>query len=344
MQICEVCKNELGKSHEGKLTKRQHQENRAILNLAKQLTNLRAKRESEWDKNLLFLSRYLILTNRPYEKTDARQISHTIRLPNGSHLTIGYTAAIPDVSLPYGADRYVLIWVLDRLARQIQKGKTTDLHNRIVPWRYAIDYLKDMEMNDSGKNLQDLRHRWERCCGLGVTLIYDTPDAKRISILTIIENANLPASVDAASDAKGQRKLPWDEDEMLAKMDFGVVFSEKTARFLMENPVPVPREFLVTLRKTKSCQRADLMLFLAHRIFCLKQPTLIPWDDVRAQLWQSDKTLRRIKVRMREAINAMQIIWPEIRAEVRYNGLRIVPPKGGQQFLKSGTSRRRLNT
>ena len=69
----------------------------------------------------------------------------------------------------------------------------------------------------------------------------------------------------------------------------------------------------------------DRILWLLYRCYCAQSETLITWDKVRDQMWQADKTERRIKVRFRRAVKFLKVIWQEAHVEVLDNGLLIGP-------------------
>ena len=85
------------------------------------------------------------------------------------------------------------------------------------------------------------------------------------------------------------------------------------------------------------------MLWLHWRCYAANKSSLIKWEYLRMQLWQDDKTSRRIKVRFAEAITALRIIWPELQAEALKTGLMVGPPLRGRYLLAKGAAARQIS-
>ena len=115
------------------------------------------------------------------------------------------------------------------------------------------------------------------------------------------------------------------------------MFSKKLVESLMASSVPFSKEILRRTRKQSQTQ--DYWLFLAWRSFGAQKPSLIPWEEVRDQLWQQDSTLRRIKSRFADAIKSLKVIWPELQAEAKDRGLYIAPPKHDVQLIAKDLKR-----
>lgn len=313
-------------------------------NRASALVELRNQRQDGAWKELIYVSRYLVAMSLPYEPTKERQIVKSARLGDGSRVHLQLTASIPGVDLPYGSDRTLLHWLLDQIARQLREAKETmgddpdSLERaRFVRWTTASDYLRDMDLDaGSGKNHSDLRGRYRRLSGLSIGLRIEGPDRETLVNIPLIESANLPTSIDVQAETLGQQRLDLDGGDL----SFGVLFAKRLVTTMMESAVPFPKEILRRTRKQSQMQ--DYWLFLAWRSYGAQKSALIPWDEVREQLWHQDQTTRRIKQRFREAIQALHLIWPELQAEAREKGLWIAPPRHGVQLMGEAGSLKRL--
>lgn len=307
---------------------------------ASALVELRNQRQDEDWQELIYISRYLVAMSLPYEVTKERQITKSARLGDGRRAHLTLTAGLDGIDLPYGSDRTLLHWLLDQVARQLREseGEPERMEQaRFVRWSKASDYLKDMGLDaQGGKNYRDLRARYRRLSGLMIGVRIEGDGVERTKTMSIIEDAKLPSTIDIQAEAEGRRPLGLEGVDLT----FGVYLSNKLVQTLMEAAVPFPKEIL---RKTrKQSQMQDYWLFLAWRSFAARKATLIPWAEVREQLWQHDQTARRIKTRFKEAITALRMVWPELNAEAREEGLRIGPPKGGVQLIGRGGELKRL--
>ncbi len=319
---------------------------KAAAKKASLLVSLRGKRQEEADewRKLVYISRYLVAMSLPYGPVKERQVAKSARLGDGRRVHLQLNAAIPGIDLPYGSDRTLLHWLLDQIARQIRQAKEesgSDADSlekaRFVRWGKASDYLKDMGLAvNSGKNYADLRARYRRLAGLSIGLRIEGPERETLANIPLIESANLPTAMDFQAERQGQQRLELEGDGL----SFGVLFSKNLVATLMDSAVPFPKEILRRTRKQSQMQ--DYWLFLAWRSFGAKTQTVIPWDEVREQLWQQDQTTRRIKTRFKEAILALRVIWPELQADVREKGLWIGPPKHGVQLIGRGGDLKRL--
>lgn len=313
----------------------------AARNKATALVELKNQRQDEAWKELIFISRYLVAMSLPYEPVSDRQIVKSTRLGDGSRVHLQLNASIPGIDLPFGSDRTLLHWLLDQIARQIQIAKSSvdngsDLleQARFVRWERASDYLRDMGLAlNSGKNYSDLRARFRRLSGLSIGLRIEGPERETLANIPLIESAILPTAVDVRAEFQGQQRLGLETGELA----FGVLFSKKLIATLMASAIPFPKEILRRTRKQSQMQ--DYWLFLAWRSFSAQKPSLIPWEEVRDQLWQQDQTLRRIKTRFSDAITALRVIWPELQAVAKEKGLFIAPPKHGVQLIAQDLKR-----
>lgn len=305
------------------------------------LVDLKNQRQDEEWKDLIFISRYLVAMSLPYEPVTERQIIKSTRFGDGTRVHLQLSAAIPGVELPYGSDRTLLHWLLDQIARQIQAAKAEGENSdeimekaRFVRWDRASDYLRDMGLAlNSGKNYSDLRARYRRLAGLSIGLRIEGPQRETIANIPLIETASLPTALDLRAEVQGQQRLGLEGGELA----FGVMFSKKLVESLMASSVPFPKEILRRTRKQSQTQ--DYWLFLAWRSFGAQRPSLIPWEEVRDQLWQQDSTLRRIKSRFTDAIKSLKVIWPELQAEAKERGLYIAPPKHDVQLIAKDLKR-----
>ena len=303
---------------EAQKSKEKFAENLALVRLARDA--------GELDREVLQVAQSLILCGLPYRPTDAVRTSRKARLADGSTVTVTFTAAVDGTPLPFGSDRTVLHFLFDRA---IKSG------NRFVSWETAKEFVVAMGMQKNGKNYSDLRARFSRIRGLAISVVRAGPSGESTMVMPIIRRSHLPTSVDVKSDRAGNQLLPLNENIV-----FGVEIDEEFFAELKLHHVPVPSKILQSTRKQSQLQ--DLMLFLYWRCYAAMRESLIPWSNLRLQVWQDDKKLSRIKGRFQDAIQALALIWPEIRAEARPEGLWVGPPDRGIQLLTGGKSSKRL--
>lgn len=302
---------------------RKDESQKAQHRMAARLMELHEQRRDDAWHELIMVAHCLIVCGLPYSATDARQITRKARMADGSHVMVTFTAAIPGVNLPFGSDRTLLHWMV---------GRAIQSRSPMVTWRTAREFLRDAGMNeDSGKNIQDLRNRYRRLSGLAITVQRKTNQGESTLILPIIEESHLPSSLDLRKEGRGEQPLMDDSHGFRLNARF---FNE-----VLAHHIPMPWELIKQTRKQSQLQ--DLLMFLAWRAFSAKSQSLISWDRLREQLWQEDSNPRRIRSRFKEAIQAMQMIWPEFKAEADLEGLSIYPIKG-QALLPHGELLKRV--
>lgn len=302
---------------------RQEESQKAQQRMAARLMELHNQRRDETWHELIMVAHCLIVCGLPYNATEARQITRRARMADGSHVVVTFTAAIPGVNIPFGSDRTLLHWMV---------GRAIQSRSPMVTWRTAREFLRDAGMNeDSGKNIHDLRNRYRRLSGLAITVQRMTDQGESTMILPIIEESHLPSSLDLRKEGRGEQPLMADSHGFKLNARF---FNE-----VLAHHIPMPWELIKQTRKQSQLQ--DLLMFLAWRAFSAKTTSLISWDRLREQLWQEDSNPRRIRSRFKEAIQAMQMIWPEFQAEADLKGLSIYPIKG-QALLPHGELHKRI--
>jgi hypothetical protein len=278
--------------------------------------------------DIMQLAQALILCGLPYRMTSERQISRKARLGDGSTVTVTFTALSADADMPFGSDRTLLHYLLDKA---VKSG------NRYVSWDTAKEFMEQMGMKGTGgKAYADLRERFDRLRGLGIFVSRKGAGRNDTSNMSAISRSRLPSSLDLNAENIGQTALPLSES-----VRYGVEIGTELYNDLIKHHVPVPTELLIQTRGNAQLQ--DICIFLFWRCFAANSPSVIPWASVREQLGSADSNPRRIKVRFAEAIRFFQTFWPEMQAESRSEGVWVAPPRDGKYLLPQGKAVRRLN-
>lgn len=275
--------------------------------------------------NIVQIAQALIFCGMPYRATSEREVTRKSRAADGTIITVVFKAMFQDVPLPYGSDRTLLHWMVD---------KAIKTKSPFVSWSRASDFLKDMQMSTGGRAFSDLRKRYERLACMAIT-VHRTSSVNERFIMPIVRASRLPSSITPAS-AKELDRTP----EIL-----GVQLDEVFFQEVLQHHVPMSETLLRVTDKKPQMQ--DYMMFLAWRSFAAdaaKKETLIPWDSLREQLWQEDSNPHRIRSRFNLAIAALKNAWPELQAEAKPKGLWIAPPKLGMHLLLRNSPTRRITT
>jgi hypothetical protein len=290
-----------------------------------ELVRLREKRDAgALGLQMTQIAQAMVLCGLPYSPTKETKIVRRARLGDGSTVSVTFSAGLDGIGMPYGSDRTLLHWMID---------KAIKTKSAIVTWDTATEFLKDVGMADSGKNRKDLKQRYLRLTGLTIGVVRKGSTESTV-LVPFIEESHLPTSVDIKAARRGQALLHLDSPT------FGFRLGERIFREILQYHVPVPFELLQATKKKSQLQ--DHLIFLYWRSFSAQSETLIPWESLREQLWQEDSVASRIRIRFREAITVFRTIWPELNAEAEKTCLRIGPPRGGMHFIPQARSVRRL--
>lgn len=261
---------------------------------------------------LIMISRSLLLCGLPYRPTAATQVTRTARTGSGktqvTYYATGHNVDGSLIPMARGADRSFLHWAIDRSIK---------LKNRFVPFDSAKEFFDDMEISAGGLNYLALRETQLRLAGLMVMVEHFGPRDDTREKMDIFDGSRLPKSI--------QPNVVSIDGPM------GLRFSEKFFADFSRRPVPFLLPLLRTLRKKPQMQ--DYVLFLNHRCCAAETTSCIPWDALRAQLWQEDSNPRRMRMRMDEAIEKLRIAWPELNAASTRGGLLIGPPTDEQSLV-----------
>ena len=282
--------------------------NRAVSKRAFKVAEIREMRDSgALGDDVFKLAQAMILCTLPYRPTAEVKITRRARLGDGSTLLVTFLAARDGVPMAYGSDRKLLTWMFD---------KAIQSDSSFVPWNTATEYSKEIGINDSGKNLRDLRERFRRLSGLVISIERRTEAGEKGKTVPVIEEFNLPPSVASmhATEA-GQGTLP-----ELAEV-YGFRLNESLWRDIKRHNVAIPRELWL---KTKgSAQLQDILLWMFYRCYSAQTESVVPWDGIRQQLPQEDSNPWRLKQLVKTAVMELRLIWPQARLEVVKEGLLV---------------------
>jgi hypothetical protein len=274
--------------------------------------------------NIVQIAQALIFCGMPYRPTTAREVVRKSRAADGTTITVVFKAMFDDVPLPYGSDRTLLHWMVD---------KAIKTKNPFVSWQRASEFLKQMEMSTGGRAFADLRKRYERLACMAITVHRSSAVDERF-IMPVVRASRLPGSI-TPNTTKELDRTPG----ML-----GVQLDEMFFREVLEHHVPMSETLLRVTDKKPQIQ--DYMMFLAWRSFAAdaaNRSAFIPWETLREQLWQEDSNPYRIRSRFKVAIASLKSAWPELQAEAKSKGLWIAPPKLGMHLLLGNSPSRRIS-
>lgn len=111
------------------------------------------------------LAQALIICTFPYSPTTETPIFRRARLGDSYFLTVIFVAVSEGV-LPYGADRKLFHWLIDRATRA---------DDSFMPWSSALEDKQEMAKCQSGRPTRQIRERFARIAGMAIQIKPKTP-------------------------------------------------------------------------------------------------------------------------------------------------------------------------
>ena len=145
-----------------------------------------ARHEGTLGDEYIKLAQAMILCTLPYSQTTEAKITRHARLGDGSVLSVTFSAAAPNVPLPFGADRKLLAWIFDRAIRN---------DSPFIPWTSATEYQREIGMAIGGSGIRELNKRFLRVAGLVINIQRKADRTKQDITYPIIERSYLPVSI-----------------------------------------------------------------------------------------------------------------------------------------------------
>lgn len=102
-----------------------------------------------------------------------------------------------------------------------------------------------------------------------------------------------------------------------------VTLSNEFFRSIVDSPVPVNLDAIRALGS--SPMRLDIYLWVTSRMYNLERPTYIKWADLNHQFGSQYKQLRQFKMQFIKQLNAVKIVYPEMRVEPQKDFLVLRP-------------------
>jgi len=180
---------------------RQGEDSQSKERFVEELVRLREKRDAgTLGMQMTQIAQAMVLCGLPYSPTKETKIVRRARIGDGSTVSVTFSAGLDGVAMPYGSDRTLLHWMVD---------KAIKTQSPLVTWDTATEFLRDVGMADSGKNRKDLKERYKRLTGLTIGVVRKGSTESTV-LVPFIEESHLPTSVDMKADRKGQNLLRMD--------------------------------------------------------------------------------------------------------------------------------------
>jgi hypothetical protein len=273
------------------------------------------------------MAKVMLLCTLPYSRPKVSQLTRTARLGDDSTLQATFTAAIKGVGLPFGSDRRLLAWLLNRSFKQ----KTP-----LIPWDSAYEYIDEIgRKSKSGRTYQQLKDSLIRLSGLAVNLT-GAPSFKftQGDTFSIIRKYHLPNFI-SSHEAHNDKIVPISDDSTILH---GVLIDPIFHSDLLRSGsnVAIPYELWMTLKGNSQFQ--DMVLFFYWRCYSAASESVIPWEALADQFGHSSNP-RRQRDYARQAVTFLRSFWPGCKIEAIDTGILV---DRSQPLLPNDPARKRI--
>ncbi|QNE48665.1 hypothetical protein F1C58_16540 (plasmid) [Glaciihabitans sp. INWT7] len=263
---------------------------------------------------------------------------------------VGYSPALfSQVSLPYKDPKDQEVWIRRNGEVTLQvtprtvKNTTTGLFERKYPYgitpRLLVAFLttevmksggrtvelggsvsafmRSLGMQHTGPNATRLRDHMQRFFGSSITFEGRASNNAGEGLKTVyFQFASEMSLWDSAPRNEGDivHRAPWQNE---------VVLSEAFSREILARPIPLDLNVLRQL--TPSPLKADVYLWLAHRMSWIREDVHISWAALEEQFGAQFKQPRQFKAAFLEAIAAVQKVYPGLNVDTG-KGVLILKP------------------
>lgn len=276
------------------------------------------------DQELLVVAQALMLCGLPYRPTKETHHVREARTSKG-RVRLVVTATDPDTPLPYGKDRVVLAWVTTKALRD---------NNPVVSWESSSEFFDLMGLNKDGRTYRAFWESWRRLsqATFKIQIIQNGRDSGRHA--PIFERWDLPTLGDERKEATGLVRLPG--------MNYSVELGTAMWEHLRENPVPLRLEIMQAFQDEPKAW--DFVSFVCWRSWLCERAksegignpvARIPFAELLQQLGSVDKDHKRLRKTLKDILDRLGTMWPEMQARfIRAGVLEVGPPIGGVHPVK----------
>ena len=266
-----------------------------------------ARNDGSLGDEYIKLAQAMILCTLPYSATKETKITRQARLGDGSILYVTFSAVLPDVAMPFGADRKVLAWIFDKAIRS---------ESPFIPWSSALEFQREMGLTKGGKNNRDLAKRFDRVRGLVINIQRGAAEGKRDLIYPVIERAYLPPSI---TGLKGQME---DSQQSLPELAdrYGFAMNLSFWNDIRKYHIVLPRRLWQGVKGPSQVQ--DILYWLLLRCYAAASESVIPWKALQEQ-FPHDSNPHRNRVHARQAMKMLKAVWPSVRIEEVPHGILV---------------------
>ena len=245
---------------------------------------------SEADPDLGFMARTMALCSLPRSNPGNRLQYKRVNGPFTLYMIAGGGNKLPFGNLP----RLILAWVSTEAVRTQSR--------ELVLGKSLSDFMRYLGVySSSGGKHTRLRNQMKRLFNAHVQLIYKD----------VRGEANVSSSVADRSEFWWNERKPDEPSLWESKIYLGEAFFNE----IIQHPVPIDMNTLTALKR--SPLGLDLYLWLTYRVFTLRAPQRLSWQQVYRQFGvdpakaNDNLTVQNFRRDCLRELKKIQLVWPE---------------------------------
>ena len=122
-----------------------------------------------------------------------------------------------------------------------------------------------------------------------------------------------------------EARLWWDDAERGVGQGSSLVLSGALFHSILDRSAPLSTKAIKQLRK--SPMDLDVYAWLVHRLFHLRSPSTVSWQQLSDQFGHGYAELRRFRRFFIDSLKRVQLVYPEAKLKVADNGVVLLPSR-----------------
>jgi len=262
-------------------------------------------------KNILYQHSILCQTSLPYRKPKSTSWKKTsgnatliMNAIDSQDLRRDLNSEMVNTGLPYGPKARLIMYYINMIAKT-SKSNVLEVGNSMT------DFVKRLELNNSGRNIKDIRSQLERFNTTAVQMIFNTDPTTHRKSFFIVEELYLDKSFQQVSlfdEAKNEK----------VRLHTGSIYIKLHQQYyesLIEHSVPLDERAVLVLKE--SCLAMDIYTWLANRLHRIpsERPLFLTWAAIKSQFGTEQRGMNNFKLDFRYALNKVLQVYQAAKIE-----------------------------
>jgi len=276
--------------------------------------------------NILYQHSILCQTSLPYRKPKSKVWRKTsgnatliMNALESQDLRAPLSNDLVNTGLPYGPKARLILYYINSIAK-VSKSNVLEVGHSMT------DFVKRLELHNSGRNVRDIRNQFVRFNTTAVQLLFSTDPQTQRKNFFIVEELWLDKSFEQISifdEAKNEK----------VRLHAGSIYIKLHQQYfesLTEHAVPLDERAVLYLKE--SCLAMDVYTWLANRLHRVSasKPLFLTWAAIKSQFVSEERGMNNFKIDFRNALAKVLTVYRGAKIEeVKNKGFNLrhsLPP------------------